>query len=96
MSNRDDIDKILADASGEERAELDELVHRLAQEVPYPTPGFRAKLRQTIAIKSKRRRRSAPLAPARLRLLIASYAGSGLVLLLVAAAGVAGAGPFAA
>jgi len=34
--------------------------------------------------------------PRRLRLLIAAYAGSGVLLLAIAAIGVAGAGPFAA
>lgn len=75
-----------------EREELDGLADRLRGERPVPRAGFRAELRSRLV--EARARRRAPRG--RIRLLIAAYAGSGAVLLLVAAFGVAGAGPLAA
>jgi hypothetical protein len=76
--------------SGEipEETDLRWLVERMEDERPIPDPGFRGELR--------RRLFAAPAPPRRVRLLIAAYACSGLVLLAVATIGVAGAGPLAA
>ena len=68
----------------------DDLERRLADERPVPRAGFRA------ALGANLRARIGDVAPRRLRLLIAGYAGAGLSLLLVAAVSVAGAGPLAA
>ena len=57
---------------------------------PIPRAAFRGDLRRHLLA------RRAHTRPARLRYLIAAYAGSGTLLLVVAAAGVAGAGPLAA
>ena len=64
-----------------------EIEERLAAERPVPRAGFRAEMR-TQLLDSLRK---AP--PRRLRLLIATYAGSGAALLVIAAVGVAGVGP---
>jgi hypothetical protein len=72
-----------------------ELVHlgkRLEAERPVPRAGFRAELRRRLLEAGSER----ALARGRLRLLITAYAGSGVVLLAIAALGVAGAGPLAA
>jgi hypothetical protein len=72
--------------------ELDPVARRLEQERPTPRAAFRGELRrrllQAADLRSAR--------PQRLRFLIAAYAGSGTVLLAIAALGLAGAGPFAA
>lgn len=70
----------------------DDLERRLLEQRPLPRPGFRSQLRSHLLAKGQRR----AARPARLRLLIAAYAGSGLALLLIAAVGVAGAGPLSA
>ncbi len=59
---------------------------------PLPAPSFRGELRRRLAGAQA----SGGVAPRRVRALAASYALSGLLLLAVAAAGVAGGGPFAA
>jgi hypothetical protein len=71
--------------------DVDELSHRLAAERHVPSASFRGRLRRHLLASGA----AAHTRPARVRLMIAAYAGSGLVLLAVAAIGVAGAGPFA-
>lgn len=90
MTPGDDIRRDLAATSAPE--ELDELVRlgeRLVQARPVPSAAFRGELRRRLL-------RGGPAGPrpARLRLLVAAYGGSGLALLLVAGAGLVGAGPF--
>jgi hypothetical protein len=68
-----------------------ELEQRLRDERPIPHPGFRSMLRNQLLSDTGRSR----MQPRRLRLLVASYASGGLVLLAVAAVGVLGAGPLA-
>lgn len=72
--------------------ELDPIAERLQAERPIPRAGFRAELRRRLLFELERGRP----APRRLRLLLAAYAGSGALLLVVAAVSVAGAGPLAA
>ena len=66
-----------------------DIEERLAAERPVPRAGFRAEMRAHLLGSL----RETP--PRRLRLLIATYAGSGAALLVVAAIGVAGVGPLA-
>jgi hypothetical protein len=72
--------------------ELVELARRLERERPVPRPGFRATLRQTLLDAQGERALSRRTA----RLQVAAYAGSGVVLLAIAALGVSGVGPLAA
>jgi hypothetical protein len=72
--------------------DLDGLGERLDAERPVPRALFRGELRRQLLESLGAR----PARPRRLRLLIAAYGGSGLLLLAIAAIGVAGAGPFAA
>ena len=83
----------LRDVPAEEREHLVRLGERLIGSRPAPRAAFRGELRQQLRLGVGR---SSPPRPERLRILIASYAGSGLLLLAVAAAGLAGLGPFAA
>ena len=71
--------------------DLARLAERLEAERPIPSTAFRGDLRRRLLAQGPRRAR-----PARLRALIAGYAASGALLLLVAALSVAGAGPLAA
>jgi hypothetical protein len=71
--------------------EFDPTAERLKVERPVPRAGFRGDLRRTILDAAN----AQPSRPQRLGLVIAAYAGSGLVLLAIAVAGVAGTGPFA-
>lgn len=71
-------------------SELGALEQRLHASRPVPSAGFRGDLGRLLIAKGT----DAP--PRRLRLMIAAYAGSGAMLLLAAAAGVAGAGPLSA
>jgi hypothetical protein len=68
---------------------IDRIGDRLQAERPVPRAAFRAVLRKRLA--------SAPASwrPRRLRLTVAAYLASGLVLLVVAALGLAGTGPLA-
>ncbi|HET6998400.1 MAG TPA: hypothetical protein VFI03_07395 [Solirubrobacterales bacterium] len=59
---------------------------------PLPAPGFRGELRRRLAGTQA----DGGVAPRRVRTFALSYALSGLLLLAVAALGVAGGGPFAA
>lgn len=62
---------------------------RLLSERPVPRAAFRGELRRLLSADARAER------PARLRMWIAAYALSGVLLLSVAAAGIAGAGPLA-
>ena len=75
-----------------EQPEDAELAHRLASERPVPSAGYRARVRADLLASLPAREAR----PRRVRLLIAAYAGSGALLLVVAAVGVAGAGPLSA
>lgn len=72
--------------------EHETLEQHLLEQRPLPSAGFRSRLRTHLLASLNRR----GVAPKRLRLLVAAYAGSGLALLMIAALGVAGAGPLAA
>lgn len=78
-----------------EPAEVERMIaigQRLDEERPLPAPGFRGELRRRLAGAQA----AGAVAPRRIRALATSYALSGLLLLAIAAAGVAGGGPFAA
>jgi hypothetical protein len=68
--------------------DLDRIADRLRAERPVPAPGYRGELRRRLIVGNR-----PPVAPRRLRLLIAAYACSGTVLMAIAAIGLAGAGP---
>ena len=70
---------------------LDPIVARLESERPVPRPAFRGELRRALLRNAEQR----PSAPRRLRLMIPAFAGSGALLLAIAAIGLAGAGPLA-
>jgi hypothetical protein len=70
-------------------SELRAIAERLERERPIPRPAFRSELRRRLFFTPAQ-------SPGRIRLLIGAYATSGVVLLLVAVVGVAGAGPLAA
>jgi hypothetical protein len=78
--------------SAGERQVLGELGRHLLANRPVPRASFRGELRRLLAADAEPR----VMRPARLRLLVALHAGSGFLLLAVAAAGRAGTGPFAA
>jgi hypothetical protein len=90
MRAREDIEAALASEPEGDRAGLMALAERLGGERPVPSAGFRATLRRRLLDQGPGERR-----PARIRVLVAAYAGSGSLLLAVAAIGVAGAGPLA-
>lgn len=69
--------------------ELIRLAERLERERPVPSASFRGELRRRLVAGQRTR-------PARLRLMIAAYAGSGSLLLLAGAASAAGIGPLGA
>ncbi|HEX4466106.1 MAG TPA: hypothetical protein VH025_02875 [Solirubrobacteraceae bacterium] len=77
-----------ADLEPEDADELIVLAERLNRERAIPTAAFRGELRRRLLAASGAHKR-----PARLRLLITSYAGGGAVLLLAGAASAAGIGP---
>jgi hypothetical protein len=92
MSRDDDIRQMIeAEPDPAERAALVALVDRLERERPVPSAGFRASLRRRLLEAGG----GATSRPQRVRLLVAAYAGSGSLLLAVAAVGLAGAGPLA-
>jgi hypothetical protein len=72
--------------------DLDPIVRRLETERPVPRAAFRGELGREL----RARMDATPARPHRLRLLIATYAGSGTFLLAVAAVGLAGVGPLSA
>lgn len=93
MTEHSDIDRLFdRDPSSEESEAVKSLVQRLERERPVPRAGFRGALRRRLLDAAEQQ----PSRPQRLRFLIAAYAGSGAVLLAIAALGVAGAGPLAA
>jgi hypothetical protein len=69
---------------------LADIGDRLRRERPVPRAAFRGELRRRLLIGA-----AAP-SPRRQRLAISAYAGSGAVLLTLAAIGLLGAGPFSA
>ncbi len=68
----------------------DRLAERLERERPVPAPAFRGDLRRRL-MKGSRRSATQPV-----RTWALSYLGAGTLCLVVAAAGLVGAGPFAA
>lgn len=82
------------------RAESDALTAtamRLQALRPAPAPGFRGELRRKLLGAPRRERgREGRRTPRAVRALAAAYVAAGTLLLAVAAAGLAGAGPFAA
>ena len=72
---------------------LDPIVERLERERPVPHPAFRGALRRHLLGEPRARQR---LLPARPRLLVGAYAGSGTLLMAIAAVGLLGVGPLAA
>lgn len=76
---------------GSDRSALLEVADRLERERPVPKASFRGNLRRSLVAT-----RAPATRPRHLRLLIAGYAGSGLLLLALAVAGLGGSGPFAA
>lgn len=88
MSERRDIRQDLEPGAPDE---LVRLAERLEHERPVPAASFRGELRRQLLFGMDARTR-----PARLRLLIAGYAGAGSLLLLAGAASVAGVGPLGA
>ena len=69
--------------------DIDQIADRLRSERPVPAAGFRGELRRRLLVADRGR----PVAPRRLRLLVTAYAGSGAVLMAIAAIGLAGVGP---
>ncbi len=65
----------------------------LRDQLPAPAPSFRGDLRRKLVDAESRRDKL--IAPRLARVLASCYVGSGLLLLAVAAVGLAGAGPFA-
>ncbi len=88
MTERRDI---RADLEPDAPEELIVLAERLERERPVPTAAFRGDLRRRLLGGEPGRSR-----PARLRLQIAAYAGTGAALLLIGAASAAGIGPLGA
>jgi hypothetical protein len=71
------------------RDRLEDMAARPEAERPVPRAAFRGELRRSLLAGASRRQ----LAPPRLRLMVAALAGSGAVLLAIAAVGLAGVGP---
>lgn len=71
---------------------LSRIAERLRDERPVPRAAFRGALRRRLVDQID----GGGARPRRVRALVAAYAASGICLLLIAAAGVAGAGPLAA
>jgi hypothetical protein len=79
--------------SADEEPTLRAMAERLGEERPVPAAAFRGELRRHLV---RRRERTPQMVRGRARLMALAYGGSGTVLLLVAAVGLAGIGPFAA
>ena len=94
MTDRHDqpdyIDPSVPEAS---RAELQETARFLEDSRPVPSPAFRGALRRGLTRRQGSFTRSAQI---HARRMVVAYGGSGLVLLVVAAAGLAGVGPLGA
>lgn len=83
-----------SDLDSTERESLIDVATRLQSGCPNPAPTFRGDLRRKLL--GSEGRQVGVLTRRRVRRLAFSYAFSGLLLLAIAAAGVAGGGPFAA
>lgn len=81
---------VRADLEPDAPGEIVRLAERLERQRPVPAAGFRGDLRRQLLAGDATRPR-----PARLRLLIGTYASAGSLLLAVAAMGVSGIGPLA-
>jgi hypothetical protein len=77
----------------EERARLTEVADRLERDRPLPRATFRGDLKRLLLGRGRAPERESA---GRWRVLVATYSGLGGLLLAVAAAGLAGAGPFGA
>ena len=100
MSERSDriSDELQPYVDETEADRLDRIAERLIDERAAPSAAFRAELRATLESEAERAPRAAAPPPqplARLRVTVAAYACGGLLLLAVAALGLAGAGPLA-
>jgi hypothetical protein len=82
---------IRSDLEPDAPEDLIALAERLDRERPVPSAAFRGDLRRRLTAGGAAHRR-----PARLRLLITSYAGAGSALLLIGAVSAAGLGPLGA
>lgn len=82
---------IRAELEPDSPKELIRVAERLKQERPVPSARFRGQLRRRLVVGGAAHSR-----PARLRLLITSYASAGSALLLIGAASAAGVGPLGA
>ncbi len=80
------------EVTGEEAAELMRLAERLQHERPLPAAAFRGALGRHLATRAG----AQPQRPRRLGALIAGFAGSGTLLLVLGALGAAGTGPLGA
>jgi hypothetical protein len=78
-----------------ERAKLSEMSERLVQGRPVPSAAFRGALRARLSPRRGVLAGERWSAVGRWRVLAATYSGLGVLLLAVAAIGLAGAGPFA-
>lgn len=76
-----------------EHPSIARVADRLERERPVPAPGFRGELRRRLM---QGRRSPGHISAPSLRAWVASYVGAGALCLVVAAAGLLGAGPFAA
>ncbi len=96
MQTPGEIRKELApDLDEAEREALVAIAMRLQAERPAPGPAFRGDLRRQLLGGAKTRRSPAFAGPQSARALAATYSAAGLLLLAIAAIGVAGVGPFA-
>jgi hypothetical protein len=93
MTQSDDISADLEPGIDPHEAEaLARVANRLTDERPVPRPAFRGALWRHLSTGAE----SSPVRrPQRVGSLIAAFAGSGFLLLAIAAMGLAGAGPFA-
>lgn len=89
----DNSDYVEPSVGAEERDELIETARLLEASRPLPPPAFRGRLRRDLLSREDRFSRGAQV---RARRSVLAYGGSGTVLLAVAAAGLAGLGPFGA
>jgi hypothetical protein len=88
MPENQDDDILDANLKPQERTKLLDTARLLEEHRPMPRPAFRGQL--------ARRLRGPSRDPYPVRRLIAAYAGTGFVLLIVVGIGLAGAGPLAA
>jgi hypothetical protein len=72
---------------------LDSIAERLERERPVPRAAFRGGLRRHLLGEPRARQQHLPARP---RLLVCAYAGSGTLLMAIAAIGLLGVGPLSA